>query len=290
MDFWKKRFFTFSFSLIRDETGRVGGLFHPVTETTPAMLAERPTRAMRELAARSAKAKTVDEASEIIVQVLGDCVLDLPFFLLFLFEDGRSTPRLAASLGIPGEIADAWPLPAMPEESEARIEDVESRLAGCARGPYPETPRQTAVLPIPGLGVHRAAGVLIAAISPRLPLNDAYRAFHDLLASHVATAVASARRYEEERQKAEKLAELDRAKTHFFSNVSHEFRTPLALMLSPLEDLMTRHAGETALGDELALIHRNGLRLQKLVNTLLDFRGSRPDGCRRCSSPPTSAN
>jgi signal transduction histidine kinase len=69
-----------------------------------------------------------------------------------------------------------------------------------------------------------------------------------------------------------KLAELDRAKTEFFSNVSHEFRTPLTLMLGPLEDeLADRIDLPTDRRVRLQTAHRNALRLLKLVNTLLDF-------------------
>ena len=65
------------------------------------------------------------------------------------------------------------------------------------------------------------------------------------------------------------LAELDRAKTTFFTNISHEFRTPLTLMLGPTEDALR---GRQALsGEDLATVHRNELRLLKLVNALLDF-------------------
>ncbi len=71
----------------------------------------------------------------------------------------------------------------------------------------------------------------------------------------------------------EKLAELDYAKTAFFSNVSHEFRTPLTLMLGSLQELLGVPAGELSPDrrEHLASAHRNSLRLLKLVNTLLDF-------------------
>ncbi|MBV9390205.1 MAG: PAS domain S-box protein [Chroococcidiopsidaceae cyanobacterium CP_BM_ER_R8_30] len=78
---------------------------------------------------------------------------------------------------------------------------------------------------------------------------------------------------EEERQRAEALAELDRMKTLFFSNVSHEFRTPLTLSLAPLQDALSDRAHPLApvTRERLELVHHNSLRLLKLVNTLLDF-------------------
>ncbi|MDM9385568.1 ATP-binding protein [Chlorogloeopsis sp. ULAP01] len=78
---------------------------------------------------------------------------------------------------------------------------------------------------------------------------------------------------EEERQRAESLAELDRAKTLFFSNVSHEFRTPLTLILAPLQDALSDSVNllPQEQRERLELAHRNSLRLLKLVNTLLDF-------------------
>lgn len=86
---------------------------------------------------------------------------------------------------------------------------------------------------------------------------------------------------EEERQRAESLTELDRAKTTFFSNVSHEFRTPLTLSLAPLQDALSdrTHPLDPVQRERLELVHRNSLRLLKLVNTLLDF--SRIEAGRR---------
>ena len=87
------------------------------------------------------------------------------------------------------------------------------------------------------------------------------------------TGLANARAYEQERQRAEALAELDRAKTAFFSNVSHEFRTPLTLLVGPLEDGLAD--ADTPLPpvhrERQEVAHRNALRLLRLVNTLLDF-------------------
>src|SRR6185369_15739237 len=111
------------------------------------------------------------------------------------------------------------------------------------------------------------AGALVAAASPRLLFDDKYRGFFALAAGQIATAVSNARALAEARARAEALAEIDRAKTAFFSNVSHELRTPLTLILGPAEDAL-REAGSD---ERWGFVHRNSLRLLKLVNTLLDF-------------------
>jgi signal transduction histidine kinase len=138
-------------------------------------------------------------------------------------------------------------------------------------GPYPEPSTTAVVLPLVRRGAERPYGVVIAGVSPRRELDDAYRTFFTLASEHVATAIGNARAFEEERRRAQQLAELDRAKTAFFSNVSHEFRTPLTLMLGPVEELLADADLAPGHRDALTLTHRNGLRLRKLVNTLLDF-------------------
>jgi len=76
---------------------------------------------------------------------------------------------------------------------------------------------------------------------------------------------------EEERLRAERLARLDRAKTEFFSNISHEFRTPLMLMMGPLQDTVDDPRLSAEHHGLLQLALRNIHHLKKLVNTLLDF-------------------
>jgi signal transduction histidine kinase len=140
------------------------------------------------------------------------------------------------------------------------------------RGPWSDPPRQALILPWRASITLPAAGFLVAGVSACLKLDDAYRDFYCLLANQIAIAIAYAGAYEEERKRAEALAELDRVKTNFFSNVSHEFRTPLTLMLGPLEDTLARSDNlPPADRERLGTAQRNSFRLLKLVNTLLDF-------------------
>ncbi len=70
----------------------------------------------------------------------------------------------------------------------------------------------------------------------------------------------------------EKAEAATEAKLNFFTNISHEFRTPLTLILSPLEDLLKDSKIMTAAGRDLNLIHKNVYRLLRLVNQLMDYR------------------
>jgi signal transduction histidine kinase len=277
--------FTFSLSPIRDERGDVVGLFHPVTETTPRMLSERRTRLLRDLASRAVRAHSVKEATARSLEVLSDYALDLPFLLLYLGdEDGRHA-RLAGSSGL--ELGHALSPPVIDlaatggDSSVARVmrtgetshlTDLPARFGAVHTGPYPEGLEQALLLPISPPGAARPAGVLVVGVSTRLPLDETYRGFFDLVAAGVTSALANAIAHERERERAEALAEIDRAKTAFFSNVSHEFRTPLTLMIGPLEDELADAGGlEPRRRERLETAHRNSLRLLRLVNSLLDF-------------------
>ena len=129
------------------------------------------------------------------------------------------------------------------------------------------------MLPVPSSIPGRVAALLVVGVSARIQFDDGYRGFFELATAQVATAISSARAHEEERRRAEALAEIDRAKTAFFSNVSHEFRTPLSLMLAPVEDALgdAHRPLDPQHRERLETAHRNSLRLLKLVNTLLDF-------------------
>ncbi|HEY9878077.1 MAG TPA: response regulator [Leptolyngbyaceae cyanobacterium] len=91
-----------------------------------------------------------------------------------------------------------------------------------------------------------------------------------VVAAQAAIAVQQARLYQTTRQQAEKLLELDRQKTEFFQNISHEFRTPLTLMIGPLEVAVEKAEGLSF--DQSTVALRNSRRLLRLVNQLLDLQ------------------
>ncbi len=282
-------YFTFSYSPIRDESGGVGGVFTAVTETTSHILGERRLRTLREVAASAYDAKTAEDACRIAAEALAKNPEDIPFALLYLLKNEGKQAQLVGMSGIMDEAirpalvdiagtedsTTAWPLAQVIQSGQpAIVSDVLDRFGPLLMHSPTEAVIHTAlVLPIARPGQAEPYGLLIAGTSPLRLLADEYQSFLALVAGQIAGAVASALAYQEARRQAEELAELDRTKTAFFSNVSHEFRTPLTLLLGPIEDALSNH--EHPLPEhhraQLEIVRRNALRLLKLVNTLLDF-------------------
>jgi signal transduction histidine kinase len=253
-------YFTFCYSAIRVESGKVGGVLVTVVETTDRVLGERRLKLLRELAARGAEASSVAAVLRAVEEVVHANPDDIPFAAVYL-RDTRGTLALAASTGL--EARGAAP---------ATVDSLTLAQMRAGAELWPFVPGPAMILSV-ATGQDGDAGVLIAGVSSRRALDDEYRAFLELVARHIGAAVGNARAHEQERRRAESLAELDRAKTAFFSNVSHEFRTPLTLLLGPIADaLADRNAPLPAEQVERILIaRRNAERLHKLVNSLLDF-------------------
>jgi PAS domain S-box-containing protein len=267
--FVEETYFTFSYSPILDGD-RAGGVLLVSFETTERVLAERRLRTLSELAAETAKVPSADEACDRAATVLAANRSDIPFSLLYL-ADGDDKFRLRASSGVvSAPDPDCWPLREVVLARQARrIDNVAARLPKEVAA----LPRAALVLPIVQAGKATAMGCLVAGLSDFLAHGEAYCRFLNLVAGQLATAIAGVRVLEEERRRADALAELDAAKTAFFANVSHEFRTPLTLLLAPLEDTLARPGAALAPVDreQLTVAHHNALRLLKLVNALLEF-------------------
>ena len=210
---------------------------------------------------------------------------DLPFTSLYLAGPGGKsfaligwTPLGSRHSSFPETIAvnevAPWPVAEVAADQVPRVVDLKAHVdENFPCGDWDQSPQKAALIPIVARGETGRQGVLIVGLNPFRLFDDAYQSFLTLAASEIAASLANAQAYEDERRRAEALAEIDRAKTLFFSNVSHEFRTPLTLMLGPLEEVLAKPADDV-LPDHRALIevaYRNSLRLQKLVNSLLDF-------------------
>src|SRR5262245_37316913 len=264
-------YFTFSYSPVLDESGKVGGVFTPVTETTEKVIGARRLRTLRDLADRSAEATGGEEACRIAAETLVATPQDIPFALIYLLEADRKKARLVGTAGLgPGTPASptlvdlteqggpaSWPLAEVARTGETQeVHALEEKFGRLPGGAWPLPPPSALVLPITLPGHALPEGILVAAASPRKALDREYRGFFDLIAVQVARALAEAIAYEEKEKRANSLAALDRSKTAFFSNVSHEFRTPLTLMMSPLEDLLAVSESELSLEarDQIVLV------------------------------------
>jgi PAS domain S-box-containing protein len=280
-------FFDYTFNPIQGDSGGIDGIFNVVSETTYRVLGDRRARLLREIASKTGTARTVEEACRLIMEVLRSDVADIPFSLLYLIDqDGKyarlcnepefvlDDPIAPATVDLNAvDDLDNWFIAQSVRTAQPQvITDLATRFGAIPGSPWSEPPQEAIVLPIAVPGQTKISGVLVAVASPRRRLDDQYLDFFNQLAGQIATTIANADAYEVERKRAEALAELDRAKTVFFSNVSHEFRTPLTLMLNPLEDILSNPSGPLPSDrNQLEIAYRNSQRLLKLVNTLLDF-------------------
>ena len=291
----EETYFTFSYSPIPEPTAPngIGGVLVTCTETTPRVIGERRVRALRDLGARAAEAASARDAAAKAADTLAPYSADIPFVLIYLLDEREERLELAGSAGLsaggpgaPRTVAierlvtgeagmirgSGWPLAAAMQSGTALlIDDVPARFGPLVAGPWSDRVSTAVVLPIPSTIAGRATGALVTAVSSRLSLDESYHGFLTVIAGQIGAAVSNARAHEADRKRAEALAELDRAKTAFFSNVSHEFRTPLTLLLGPVRDALADEDTIGANRQRLEMVHRNAHRLLKLVNTLLDF-------------------
>jgi signal transduction histidine kinase len=278
----EETYYTFSYSPIRDDQGNPAGIFCANTDDTDRAIGERQLKLLREVATQTAQARTWQQACEQSVSALATGDRDLPFALLYMADEDGAAASLVGTHGMstdhpaaPSRLAAGagpWPFRDVIETHMRKRIPAAAAAAELPRGAWDRPPHEVVVLPVASSGETGRAGVLVVGLNPYRLFDENYAGFLDLVANGIAAAIANAEAYEQERRRADGLAEIDRAKTTFFSNVSHEFRTPLTLMLSPLEDVLSKAGAVEPESRELvAIAHRNGVRLLKLVNTLLDF-------------------
>ncbi len=281
----EETYYSFSYSPIYDESGKVSGLFCPSTEITSKVLNARRLRTLSELSTKSLSEKSTEAAAASCIRICSQNPDDIPFALLYLIDPDKKTAILQGAsqiaagvesvspltIALDGESPTPWPVRELLNGSAGRTIAL-GNVRCIPLGPSDQRVHEAIILPVTSVGMHFPIGVLVAGVNPTRKLDAEYRTFFSLIADQVATAIQNARALQQEKERADALAEIDRTKTMFFSNVSHEFRTPLTLMLSPLEEMLsTSSALAPEHRERIEIAHRNSLRLLKLVNTLLDF-------------------
>ncbi|MBE7187423.1 SpoIIE family protein phosphatase [Jatrophihabitans endophyticus] len=297
----EETYHTFSYSPLFGDDGEVGGLFCVVSEDTAMVINQRRITVLRDLAAELTEARTEAGVLDSVQRVLAGAGEDLPFAVAYVLdpgdenaddeadEDERSSPppttaHLLFASGIePGHAAappvldlrraDGW-APYWPVDGTARtVEHLDRLFDDLPTGVWQRPPQRAVTVPLLEAGEDRPSGVLVVGANPHRVVDADYLGFVELVAGQVVAALSRARAFDAERERVRQMAELDRAKTEFFTNVSHELRTPLTLVLGPASDALTDgvHPLDDVQRDRLEVVARNGERLLKLVNTLLDF-------------------
>ncbi len=288
--FVEETYHTFSYSPLANDAGTTTGMLCVVAEVTERVIGERQLSVLRDVGAKLAAASTRAEVMAGLETCLDTDASDVPFALVYLVDQSGTLRRAVAhdpgqnvswatqDVELTGPAARSFAQAAQGGPVVVNLDRIpggqsrSDRPQAVLRSHLPTTPGQALIAPIPGAEGSEAVGYLVAGLNPHRLFDTTYRGFLELLTAQIAAAIARADEYERARERAEALAEIDRAKTAFFSNVSHEFRTPLTLMLGPLEDaLAPTEAASPIQRERLELAHRNALRLLRLVNSLLDF-------------------
>ncbi len=299
--YMEETFFTFSLSPIRNESGVVVGLFHPVTETTTEMLNHRRTRLLRDISLESANSNSVNQAIEKITLTLKDYISDVPG-ALFILEDETGKYVVAGRAGDTDGFTDLsrWPLEtALATLQPYFMDRIAAQFGNLQCAEYGEAIQRACLLPIMIPGRKRPLGCLIVTLSTRLPLDETYRAFFDLLINAVNTALTNAEANENiqaertifqsdihnlktERHFQNEAAQLileakfaaeaaTRSKSAFLANMSHEIRTPLSAILGFTDILKTTKISAEDRAKYLDIIGRNGEALVRIIDDILDL-------------------
>ncbi len=285
----EETFFTSSFSPIPGQDGRVVGVFHPVTETTQAVLSDRRMTAIRDVADHCRGAESSDAALRLLVDALSRHPGDIPFAMGFAAGRTPTECALVADAGLPVDdlltgrddpsgFHFAGHSVAQLRASGQQIEviHIDPQPSATHRAASPSIARHAIAIPLhvglPG----PAPAILILGASPYRALDATYLDFFRRLAELAGGAVQRAYATTRDRQRVLSLTAVDRARTRFFSEINKGLRTALAQVVNPIErvledaddPLQPQHRRQ------IRRAYRNAGRVRALTDRLLQLPGT----------------
>jgi len=280
----EETYYTFSYTPVAGDTGKTEGMICANSDDTERILSERQLLTLTELGKSLSEVKTSEDVYTRTIESLSNNKFDFPVVLLYAIRDSnarlvkhsgmnethQSLVRSSLNLAEQDELSQLFKKVAE-ERKAVVIHDVRKKIGDLPMGAWSVSPDKAILLPVNAGGQRDAHGVLMVGLNPFRLLDQKYESFFDLVADQVTTSLTEVHAQEEERRRLDALAEIDRAKTTFFSNISHEFRTPLTLLLGPIQDALQEPEDIERNKQRLDVAYRNALRMQKLVNLLLDF-------------------
>lgn len=279
----EETYYTFSYTPIPDDDGGTAGMICANTDDTDRIISERQLTTVTTLGKALNEARSEEDVYRNVVESLSGNPYDFPFAILYTFAGDRV---VLAGTNVPSPYLEKVPRifhlkdtnevsrifsQALSGRKKQLLEELQERFGKMPSGAWEKQPGRAIILPLFPAGQKEAYGFLVVGLNPYRLLDETYENFFDLIADQITTSLTNVHALEEERKRLEALAELDKAKTTFFSNISHEFRTPLTLLLGPIQDALNDPEKIHENRARLEVAYRNALRMQKLVNMLLDF-------------------
>ncbi len=273
----EETYFTFSYSPVPGDDGRVGGILNIVQETTAKVQSERQIQMLHDLAARASDAKTETEAYMRVAAVLSGNELDLPFALLFTRGERPDDVRLvASSRWRSDDDAGTWPFAeVLRTGQEVVVADLAAALGTRLPpvGSWNARPERAIVLPLFRLGQTEPHAFMVAGVSPHRALDDRYRRFFRRTVDQVMNVIDKVRSYEAEIRWSRELQQANKELEAFSYSVSHDLRAPLRAIDGFSHALLTDY--ESTLDEQgrdyLQRVRGATKRMAQLVDDLLSL-------------------